>query len=297
MYNIKKSMNLEHVTLDLYITYLLKIFYQRLFFFSRPKQQILMIVGCQRSGTSLVNRVFARDFNISVYRESSCLSSNDLTHTGKNKLRLNTLQLVESNLLKDKSPTIVLKPLVESQNILSLLDFFPQSKALWMYRDYRDVSNSFLNKFSQNVGIRNIKAIVNGNDSFWYSESVAQSVRSTVIKHYSNDIQPADAIALFWYVRNMFFYELDLDVNPRVMMCRYEQMVEYPHEFISQVYSFLGKKFKSRNIWEVNSNSVYKGRSIEITEDIKNLCDGLLTKLDQTFTKQMNQKYLTPTLS
>lgn len=286
MYKIKHHMNLQHVTLDLYLIYMLKFLYQKLFYFTRPEQQVLMIIGCQRSGTSLVNRVFARDFNTSVYRESSCLSSNDSTHSGKYRLRLNSFQSLESDLAKDWAPTIVLKPLVETQNILSLLDYFPQSKALWMYRNYRDVVNSFLNKFSQNVGIRNLKAIVEGNDEFWYSESVPSSVRSTVVQYYSDNILPADAIALFWYVRNSFFYELELDINPRVMMCRYEQMVEYPNQFINQLYSFLGKKFSIQNAWEINSNSISKGKSIEISADISHLCDGLLDKLDQSFASQ-----------
>lgn len=294
MHDIKKSLNIEHVTFDLYLIYILKYLYQKIFFLTCPEQQILMIIGCQRSGTSLINRIFARDFNISVYRESSRLSSNDSTQTGHFKLRLNSFQALESDLVKDKSPTIVLKPLVETQNILRLLDYFPQSKALWMYRGYKDVVNSFLNKFSLNVGIRNIKAIVDGNTGFWYSESIPHPVRSTLIEFYRDDIQPADAIALFWYVRNSFFFELELHLNPRVMMCKYEHMVSYPNQFINYIYSFLGKRFRPRNTWEINSYSVDKGKSLDLSGDIQDLCDGLLCKLDQAFDIQMTSGQAKP---
>ena len=297
IYSIKKSLNIEHVTFDLYLIYVFKFLYQKIFYLTCPDQQILMIIGCQRSGTSLINRIFARDFNISVYRESSCLSSHDATHSGHLKLRLNSFQSLESDLLKDKSPTIVLKPLVETQNILRLLDYFPQSKALWMYRDYRDVVNSFLNKFSLNVGIRNIKAIVDGNTEFWYSESVPISVRSTLIEFYRDDIQPGDAVALFWYVRNAFFFELELHQNSRVMMCKYEHMVRYPNQFVSHIYSFLGKRFRARNTWEINSRSVDKGKSLDLSKDIQELCDGLLNRLDQAFDLQMTNGRARPIYS
>ncbi|KAI9132421.1 sulfotransferase domain-containing protein [Acaryochloris sp. CCMEE 5410] len=296
MYRIKKRLNIEHVTFDLYLIYALKFLYQKLFHLTCPQQQILMIVGCQRSGTSLINRIFARDFNINVYRESSCLSSNDPTQTGHFKLRLNSFQDLESDLLKDKSPTIVLKPLVETQNILHLLDHFPQSKALWMYRGYKDVVNSFLNKFSLNVGIRNIKAIIDGNTDFWYSESIPSSVRSTLVEFYRDDIQPADAVVLFWYVRNSFFFELELNLNSRVMMCKYEHMVCYPNQFINDIYSFLGKRFRAINTWEINSYSVDKGRSLDLSADIQELCDGLLSRLDQAFDKQMTAGQARPAL-
>lgn len=297
MYEIKKSLNIEHVTLDLYLIYVLKFLYKKIFYLTCPEQQILMIIGCQRSGTSLINRIFARDFHVSVYRESSCLSSNDSTHSGHLKLRLNSFQSLEAELLKDKSPTIVLKPLVETQNILCLLNHFPQSKALWMYRDYRDVVNSFLNKFNLNVGIRNIKAIVDGNTGFWYSESIPSSVRSTLIQFYKDDIQPTDAIALFWYVRNAFFFELELNQNSRVMMCKYEHMVCYSNQFLNHIYSFLGKKFRDENTWEINACSVGKGKSIDLSEDIQELCDGLLNRLDQSFTLQMTNGQTFPILS
>ncbi len=102
-----------------------KKLYQTLLSNGLPRS-ILFIVGCQRSGTSIMQIVFKRDMNTRSFGEFSELSSND----SKSGIRLNSFELVEKEFSKVKAPFIVAKPLVESQNILQLLDYFRNSKAL-----------------------------------------------------------------------------------------------------------------------------------------------------------------------
>ena len=86
---------------------------------NRP-QQLLFIIGCQRSGTTLMTRIFNRDFNTLVYPEHSSLSKQDKV----DGLRLNPLPQVEKRIKATRFPLVVLKPLVETQNSCQLLDFF-----------------------------------------------------------------------------------------------------------------------------------------------------------------------------
>ncbi|WP_299413494.1 sulfotransferase [Acaryochloris sp. IP29b_bin.148] len=286
MFGIKSKLNIEHITPDLYVTYLVKYIYQNFFLQSRDNHQSLFIIGCQRSGTSLINRVFARDLNVRVYRESSRLSSNDPSPIAKNKLRLNSFNEMKATLDKDKAPIIVFKPLVETQNTLEILDFFPEAKALWMYRHYKDVVNSLLKKFSVNVGIRNLKSIVENNQENWYSEKVPENIRRVVIQHFSEQMSPYDAAALFWFVRNQLFYELQLDSNPRALMCRYEDLVTQPDQVMHCIYEFIGAQYNDKNSWEVHSNSVKKGHLVQLSPVIEQLCDDLLRKLENTYNNQ-----------
>lgn len=286
MFGIKSKLNIEHITLDLYATYLVKYFYQNFLLRAKNQHRLLFIIGCQRSGTSLINRIFARDLNVSVYRESSRLSSNDPSSIAKNKLRLNSFSDVKAALDKDKAPFIVFKPLVETQNVLDILDYFSESKALWMYRHFKDVVNSLLKKFSINVGIRNLKSIVENNQENWYSEKVPENIRRIVIQHFSEQMSPYDAAALFWFVRNQLFYELQLDHNSRVLMCRYEDLVTQPNQVMQNIYQFVGAHYGDGNSWEVHSNSVQKGYSVQLLPEIEELCNDLLMKLDNTYRDQ-----------
>src|SRR5262245_40086875 len=87
---------------------------------------VLYILGCQRSGTTLMNEIFERDLNTKVYAEQCKLTSNDVPK----RLRLNPLSSVKTVLDQDRAPLVILKPLVESQNIIQLLDYIEGSKAL-----------------------------------------------------------------------------------------------------------------------------------------------------------------------
>src|SRR5688572_7993498 len=98
----------------------------------RPK--VLMIVGCQRSGTTLMSRLFDADRDCRVFGEFSVLSA-----VGKDGIRLNPLPDVAAVISRVPAPLVVMKPLVETQRIRTLLNYFPNAKALFMYRRYTDV--------------------------------------------------------------------------------------------------------------------------------------------------------------
>ena len=93
-------------------------------------QSILFVVGCQRSGTSIVTDVLNRELNTKSLGEFNVLTSNDPI----GKIRLNSLESVKEEFSKSKAPFIVVKPLVESQNTPELLSYFDNSTALWIFR-------------------------------------------------------------------------------------------------------------------------------------------------------------------
>lgn len=290
---VKSKLKTEHVIPDVMGIYLFKVLYHRVM----PRQKnrkLLFIVGCQRSGTSLMNRIFSRDLNVSVYREASKLSSTDLPK----KLRLNPLNQVQQELERNKAPIIVLKPLVESQNILQLLDYFSQSKALWMYRHYKDTAISLVGRFGATTSLRNIKCIVEGDRSSWHAEGASDYVRSVVMQHYLEAMSPYDAAALFWFARNQLFYELNLDRNPHVLMARYEDLAIDPGATIEKIYRFLGSSYpeKTKLVQEVKATSVGRGYNIELSPVIEQLCAGLLEQLNQTYAAQSSAAHASTVL-
>jgi len=225
-------------------------------------------------------RIFEKDLNTKVYGEFSKLSSGDVHQ----KIRLNPLDSVKEVIDKDRAPLIISKPLVETQNSLKLLDYFNGSKALWMYRHYKDVALSNLKRFGIENGINNLRPIVENNPQNWKSESVSESVRKIVLEHFSEDMNPYDAAALFWFVRNNLFFELRLDENPNVMMCRYEDLVMNPLEIINKIYEFIGHNFPGQKmVSEIYSLSLGKGRRVELSPEIDLLCKEFLEKLDKVY--------------
>ncbi len=244
------------------------------------RKTILFITGCQRSGTTLALRIFERDLDAKIYGEFSELSSDDL----QNKIRLNPLNSVKEVIDRDKVSLVALKPLVETQNLLKLLDYFQGSKALWMYRHYKDAAFSNLACFGIRTGINNLRPIVENESQNWRAENISENTRRIVLNHFSEDMNPYDAAALFWFVRNNLFFELNLDDNPNVIMCRYVDLVTSPLRIMKGIYEFIGNDFPGERITsEVHFSSVGKGKSITLSAPIDLLCMNLLKKLDGVY--------------
>lgn len=258
--------------------------YQSLVLRRSARQRLLFILGCQRSGTTLMTELFERDFRVKVYGEYSKLSSRD-----PNGLRLNPLPEVAQTLAQDRAPLIVMKPLVETQNALALLAQFPHAKILWMYRDYRDVARSKLKKSGMRNGIRDMLYIVEQRPH-WRAENVSEEVRGLVRKHYSPSMNPYDGAALYWYVRNSFLFEQNLAQHPAVYICRYESFVEDPVRHLREIYDFVDLPAPDLTIPEVHASSVGKGAQVELSAAVAALCDEMTARLDSVWTRQNEGK-------
>jgi len=238
---------------------------------------ILLILGHQRCGTTLMQNILDRDMRSSVYGEFSRLSSQDRA----DGIRLNPLEAVREVLHADRANLIVLKPLVESQNALKLLDAFDNARVLWMYRDFYDSAASAIRTFGPDSGIYDLGCIMEDRPGDWRAEGLPERLRAIVAKHFSPDMPPHDAAALFWYVRNSWFFELNLDDNRRVMPCRYADLVTEPLGVLQNVYEFIGHNFPGdRLLRRIHATSIGRGADLVLRDGIQAACSDLLGRLD-----------------
>lgn len=235
-------------------------------------QQILFILGAQRSGTTLMTHILEADCDAKVYPEHSKLSSGD-TLDG---LRLNPYPEVKGVIARDRYPLVVLKPLVESQNTDRLLHAFPGSKAVWMLRHFKDVAISNLDRFGLSNGIKNLRYIATDQVQNWRAESLSPEVVALVKTHFSEGMDPYDAAALFWYVRNTFYFDLALSAEPAVHLCRYADLVERPGKVMGDIYAFVGRPYPGDHIVKgVFKSSLKRGSHIQLSPEIESLCQGM----------------------
>jgi hypothetical protein len=244
------------------------------------QQSILFIAGCQRSGTSMLLNAFDRDLNTRCFGEFSDLTSNDAT----GRIRLNSLDLIKDEFSKVKISLIVVKPLVESQNLPELLDYFDHSRAVWMFRNYKDVALSNINRFGITNGLKDLRPIVNWESNNWRAEKVSEHVRETISKHFSEDMNPYDAAVLFWFARNSIFFDRELDKNPKVMLCAYEDLVIDPEKHVRNIYQHVGRDYPEMNITaEIHTKSRNKGKDLGLSWEVQQLAEELQDKLESAY--------------
>ena len=254
---------------------------------------LLFIVGCQRSGTTLLQHIFEQDWSTKVFAETG--SSVTLPSQGY-QLRLKPLPLVQQEIDKTKAPFVILKPLVESQNSLELLDYFKGSKAIWLYRHFNDVIASKVKKFGLDSGIGDLQFIAGGDETDWRMEKLPESVREIVLKYFDKNMNPYDAAALYWYIRNQFVFELNLFNNDDVLILRYEDLVSDPKASIKKIYKLVGREFPGDEILSaVHNTSVGKGKEVTLSPEIYELCFELQTRIDHAYKAQLSSLFVNKT--
>ena len=253
--------------------------------------KLLFIFGCQRSGTTLLSRVFERDWFTKSFPEVSTINRDDEAH----RIRLKALPEVKNEIERRPARLTVVKPLVESQRAIELLEFFPESKALWIYRNYRDVAASNIARFGLQNGIDDVRQVLSGSGENWRSAFVPADAYETLKQHFSESMNPYDAAVLFWYARNSLYFDLGLHENPDVMLCRYESLVQSPENVVPAIYEFADCRFPGPSIiHQIHSRSVKKGQSIELTPAIVELADGMLDRLNAQWNAAQQESAILP---
>lgn len=248
--------------------------YQRLLVDSSQPQQMLFIFGCQRSGTTMLNGLFRRDLASRVYTEKGVSRKGDLRMMPHEELRQMFAQ--------ERARLIVSKPIVESQHAAEILRSFPNSRAIWIFRNFADVARSSEKRFGPGAALRNLEAIVDPNaQQTFASANVSAETRRLVSRHFAPDMSSDDAHAMFWYTRNILFFEQELDRMDNVMLSSYERFVANPEENLREIYAFLGRKFPGAHlVSSVHARSVQTRPLENLSAEIKLLCDGLQSSLE-----------------
>ena len=125
---------------------------------------------CQTENSVAASTAFAESNSLSVVPESDigdCLA----------RRRLDPHARVSKILANLRSGLVVIKPLVESQNALGLLDQYEGSMGLWMFRSYKAVAASNLKYFGRRNGIEDLRPIVQEDRSDWRCERITNETR------------------------------------------------------------------------------------------------------------------------
>jgi len=250
---------------------LIKPIFQKIFY-PKGHQHVLLIMGCQRSGTTLISNVFDQIRYARVFGEFSSLSNID-----PSRIRLNPIDNVKKQLHSVSAPLVVTKPLVESQNATYLLNHIKNSHILWVIRDYKDVALSDIKKFTKSAGHGNILPIIKGELNNWRAENISKETLTIINELYSDKLNALEYACLFWYVRNILYFEQGLDKLDTTTTWSYEQFVSEPLNHINILLTKLKLKVQPNKVVNnVFDHSVGSAENFDINADITILCESLM---------------------
>lgn len=235
----------------------------------------VFVVGCQRSGTTMLIEVLAHVDDVWVHPEKSPVAYDDY--------RLRPPAVVDLVTRLTPAAAALYKPVCDSHLTDRLLATHPGSRAVWMVRRWPDVVRSAVRKWGAHQR-EVIEAIAAGraDTQGWRGErlppGLVEQLAGVVRDH--GPLSDNAGAALFWYVRNSFFFSLGLQHDPAVLLLRYEDLVRAPDEALPRVLAHLGVPYDPRVAEGIVDTSTGRPSPDDVPPAVAALCDALQARFE-----------------
>lgn len=237
------------------------------------------VVGLQRSGTNML----MRGFDIAPYTEVR----NENDRVLFDRFRLRSDDVLREVVGSSRHRVVLIKPLCDTQDVARLLDLpgLAPGRAIWVVRDVDARARSEVSKFgtSNLEALRTIKA--GQGHRIWQGAELPPGGQDLIRSFDLDVLSTESAAALFWYLRNSLFYSLGLDRRDDVLLSSYDAFVADPDTAMRRLCTHLDLPFSHDLIAHVERRNSHGSRSLQINPQVRELCDDLQHRLDQTLAR------------
>lgn len=194
----------------------------------------------------------------------------------ENYLRLVPISQMHQLLSRERNEVVLLKPLYDSQRGIELLEAFERSKAIWIFRHWREVVSSHL-RYYQHDGQQYVQALFDTEESSWMNESVPAKFRQMLESFPREKLDPPSSYALFWAARNSLLLEGEL--RTLALIVEYKSLVERPIEQLEKIASFVDIPLSANFGRQAHTKSAKGASSVVVCPEIEEVCDTLYMQL------------------
>jgi len=238
---------------------------------ARPAGHVF-VFGCQRSGTTHVERLFRADPRSAVFGEFSALS----VDTGGTAWR--PLVDIGRELKRQRAAYTVARSLLASHRAVEILDGVTPSVGLFMFRDVQGVVDSMVRKWGS--GFRALsERVEKGADGGWELHDLWERIEAEAEAEGTGDPQQRtrDTYALYWHARNALV--LDEKMHGRLLLVDYADMAGAPDVLRDRVLRPLGLKAPRIAFPLATRGPGGTRRSVRLSPSIRARCDALYEHL------------------
>jgi len=231
----------------------------------------VFVAGVQRSGTNMMMDVLERSLDTDVYHERD--------ERAFDGYEMRPPEVIHAIVERSPAPRVVVKALCELHALGALLDEFMPACAVWMFRDYDDVVNSHIRRWTGMPAA--IGQIVEDRDGAagWRGRGMSDETLEIVTRLHREGLDNPSACALFWYFRNALYFERGLDRDARVRLVEYERLVTDPEAGFRDLFAFAGLAFRPSLVDGISSSPVQAARRPEIAPAVRALCESMHARL------------------
>jgi Sulfotransferase domain len=237
----------------------------------RDQRGVVLIFGCQRSGTTMLQQtVLDRSWRVLILEEHDRRLVG--AHHEPGETAWQDYATVVGRLRRVPFELVVAKPLVESDRAIELMDAAEPVKAIWMLRHYYGVARSNIKRFGLDNPYRDLQPFCEDDPLDWRCRGAAKETRETVIELMSAGLSALDAAALFWWARNQLYFEQQLWHDGRMRILRYERACNRPEEVVEALSDYVGIALPLHSIAS-KVRPQLDGREVaDLHPDVERLC-------------------------
>jgi hypothetical protein len=237
---------------------------------ARPNERhVVLIFGCQRSGTTMLQQTFLdRSWRVLILEEHD----RRLVGPQPEETTWQEYSTVLGRIRRLPFEVVAAKPLVESASATALMDAAGAVKAVWMLRHYPEVAQSNVSRFGMDNPYRDLQPIRSRDALDWRYRGATEETWETVTALMNRRLTPFDAAALFWWTRNQLYFDQRLWEDDRIRILRYERACNQPDEVIRSLSDHIGLALPLGSIAPRVRAQPFHPETRELDPDVERLC-------------------------
>jgi len=235
---------------------------------SRP----VFILGCQRSGTTMLARALGRSPYVDVIHENDSRAFR--------AVRLRERAITVGLLGRSRARAVVFKAICDSHLALRLLCEHNDARAIWIYRRVDDVARSAARLWGDHFlhAVRTV--LVEPRHAGWYGEHVTDGRMKQLTQLWRPDLGATSGAALVWWLRNSLYFDLQLETDRRVLLVSYDELCSAPERVLQSAFSFVELPWERRAIRGIGERDPQSATSLALDARIAAACRELGVRLD-----------------
>ena len=239
---------------------------------ARPSERrVVLIFGCQRSGTTMLQQTFLdRSWRVLILEEHDRRLVGP--GPGLEETTWQEYSTVLGRIRRIPFEVVAAKPLVESASATQLMDAAGPVKAIWMLRHYPEVARSNVSRFGMDNPYRDLEPIRSRDALDWRYRGATEETCETVASLLSRRLTPFDAAALFWWTRNQLYFDQRLAEDGRIRILRYERACNQPGEVVRSLSGHIGVSLPLSSITSRVRAQPLHPTTRELDPDVEQLC-------------------------
>lgn len=248
------------------------------------RARIVFVFGCQRSGTTMLRSFIGFDPRVDDQGEGDPPYFWQGPEDDPRYLRLLPDDEVERIASRCRSEVLLIKPLHDSQRAAQLLQRFPGSKGVWIFRHYHEVILSHLTYYrGRYEPMPYLKDMLELNEHSWKAEGLGAEARELILRHRPLVTTPTAGFALFWLVRNqLFFSQLAEHPELPLVSIHYADLVSHSGAALRFLSGYVGIDLDPRYAQFPERRERRKELPDLIPGELLEACEHMLARLKTT---------------